>query len=88
MRDGLHTHTLCAFGAGLNAMIFGSPVDVLKSRIMNATDNQSPFALIAEMVRKEGFGAFYKGASQNFMRLSSFNVVLFVALEQIKKMFA
>jgi len=37
MRDGLHTHTLCAFGAGFNAVVFGSPVDVIKTRLMNKT---------------------------------------------------
>jgi solute carrier family 25 (mitochondrial uncoupling protein), member 8/9 len=90
LRDGLHTHTLCAFGAGLNAVIFGSPVDVLKTRIMNrnAAEAQSVAALIASMIRKEGFGAFYKGVTQNFFRLSLYNVVLFVSLEQIKKAFA
>lgn len=90
MSDGLHTHTLCAFGAGLNAVIFGSPVDVLKTRIMNrsAGDSQSVVAIITGMIKKEGLGAFYKGCVQNFFRLSTFNVVLFVSLEQIKKRFA
>ena len=33
--DGLFTHILCAFGAGFVACVVGSPVDVLKTRIMN-----------------------------------------------------
>ena len=36
------------------------------------------------MVAKEGPLAFYKGFTANFMRLGSWNVVMFVALEQIK----
>ena len=35
MPDGLITHISCAFGAGFVAVCVGSPVDVLKTRIMN-----------------------------------------------------
>lgn len=35
MPDGLITHVFCAFGAGFTACVVGSPVDVLKTRIMN-----------------------------------------------------
>jgi len=31
------THIFCAFGAGFVACVCGSPVDVLKTRMMNAT---------------------------------------------------
>lgn len=31
------THIFCAFGAGFCAVVCGSPVDVLKTRMMNAT---------------------------------------------------
>lgn len=90
LSDGLHTHIICAFGAGLNAVIVGSPVDVIKTRIMNKAPGQSSSILqiIPEMVAKEGLGAFYKGVSANFMRIGCWNVCMFVALEQIKKQFA
>lgn len=39
------------------------------------------------MVANEGPLAFYKGFTANFMRLGSWNVVMFVALEQIKNWF-
>jgi len=32
----LTTHAFCAFGAGFCAVLCGSPVDVLKTRMMNA----------------------------------------------------
>jgi len=35
MGEGLPLHALCAFGAGFNAVLVGSPVDVLKTRLMN-----------------------------------------------------
>lgn len=34
------THFICAFAAGFNAVCCGSPVDVLKTRMMNATPGQ------------------------------------------------
>jgi solute carrier family 25 uncoupling protein 8/9 len=90
LSDGLHTHVLCAFGAGFNAVIVGSPVDVIKTRIMNKTPGQSQslFGIVPEIIKKEGFGAFYKGVTANFMRLGSWNCVMFVSLENIKKRFA
>jgi hypothetical protein len=37
--------------------------------------------------REEGLGAFYKGFIPNFARLGSWNVVMFLTLEQVKKLF-
>lgn len=89
MPDGIFTHVFCAFGAGFVACIVGSPVDVLKTRIMNRKpgDGQSVAGLVGSMIAKEGPLAFYKGFTANFMRLGSWNVVMFVSLEQIKGMF-
>ena len=89
LREGLPMHILCAFGAGFVACIVGSPVDVLKTRIMNRKpgDGQSVAGLVASMIAKEGPLAFYKGFTANFMRLGSWNVVMFVSLEQIKGQF-
>lgn len=83
------THIGCAFGAGFVAVCFGSPVDVLKTRLMNATPGQSAgaFAIIAEMFKKEGPLAFYKGFQVNFLRIGSWNVAMFLILEQIKNQF-
>ena len=61
MRDALHTQLGCAFGAGFVASIVGSPVCVLKTRIMNLKAGQSTFQMIHTMVSNEGLGAFYKG---------------------------
>jgi len=80
------THVGCALGAGFVAVCFGSPVDVLKTRLMNATPGQptGPFGLIAHMFKNEGPKAFYKGFTVNFMRIGSWNVGMFLILEQIK----
>jgi len=89
MPDGLIIHIACAFGAGFVACVVGSPVDVLKTRIMNRKpgDGQSIAGLVGSMVAKEGPLAFYKGFTANFMRLGAWNVVMFVSLEKIKGLF-
>jgi len=35
LEDGLLCHFVCSATAGFAAVIFGSPVDVVKTRIMN-----------------------------------------------------
>jgi solute carrier family 25 uncoupling protein 8/9 len=89
MPEGLAMHISCAFGAGFVACCVGSPVDVLKTRIMNRSpgDGQSLGGMIGGMLAKEGPLAFYKGFTANFMRLGSWNVVMFVSLEKIKAAF-
>lgn len=83
------THISCAFAAGFVAVVFGSPVDVLKTRLMNATPGQKTgaFSVIADMLRNEGPLAFYKGFQVNFLRIGSWNVAMFLFLEQIKLRF-
>lgn len=75
--------------AGFVAVCFGSPVDVLKTRLMNATPGQrtGAFAVVADMMRNEGPLAFYKGFTVNFLRIGSWNVGMFLILEQIKLKF-
>lgn len=89
MKEGIMMHIGCAFGAGFTALIVGSPVDVLKTRIMNRNpgSGESIPALVGSMVAKEGPLAFYKGFVANLMRLGGWNVVMFVSLEQIKGLF-
>ena len=43
--------------------------------------------MVGGMLKKEGPISFYKGFTANFMRLGSWNVVMFVSLEQIKGLF-
>ena len=87
MKEGLHTHSICALGAGFVACVVGSPVDVLKTRMMNKTPGQptNVFSIISWTLSNEGPGAFYKGFTANFARLGSWNLIMFVTFENIKK---
>ena len=68
--DRLPTHTMCAFLTGLVVVVVGSPVDVLKTRVMNRQpgSTESLQSMVSNMIRKEGPMSFYKGFTANLMR--------------------
>ena len=41
----------------------------------------------AKTYRNEGAAAFYKGFLPNFARLGSWNVVMFLSLEKVRKLY-
>lgn len=81
--DGIPCHLLCASMAGFTACIIGSPVDVLKTRLMNAEKGMyaNPIDCVAKTFKNEGAGAFYKGFGPNVGRLAGWNCVMFLTLE-------
>uniref|UniRef100_A0A8C8MMP8 Mitochondrial uncoupling protein 2 n=1 Tax=Oncorhynchus tshawytscha TaxID=74940 RepID=A0A8C8MMP8_ONCTS len=83
----LPCHFTAALGAGLCTTIVASPVDVVKTRFMNSTSGQYSSAINCAytMLTKEGPTAFYKGFVPSFLRLGSWNIVMFVSYEQIKR---
>ncbi|XP_053556800.1 mitochondrial brown fat uncoupling protein 1 [Bombina bombina] len=87
MTDNLPCHFVSAFGAGFCTTVIASPVDVVKTRYMNSPPGQYKSALNCAwtMITKEGPTAFYKGFVPSFLRLGSWNVVMFVSYEQLKR---
>ncbi|XP_077200315.1 putative mitochondrial transporter UCP3 [Paroedura picta] len=88
MTDNFPCHFIAAFGAGFCATVVASPVDVVKTRYMNSMPGQYRNALncMLTMVLKEGPSSFYKGFMPSFLRLGSWNVVMFVSFEQLKRL--
>ncbi|CAI9563583.1 unnamed protein product [Staurois parvus] len=87
MTDNLPCHFVAAFGAGFCTTVVASPVDVVKTRYMNSTAGQYKNAIDCAftMVIREGRAAFYKGFMPAFLRLGSWNIVMFVSYEQLKR---
>lgn len=87
MPDDVRTHLSAGLGAGFIAVCVGSPVDVVKSRIM--ADKSGQFTGVVncfvKTFKNDGLSAFYKGFIPNFARLGSWNCVMFLTLEQMKK---
>ncbi|TQE00935.1 hypothetical protein C1H46_013475 [Malus baccata] len=85
--DNILTHLLAGLGADFFAVSIGSPVDVVKSRMMGDSTYKNTFDCFIKTLKHEGFLAFYKGFLPNFGRLGSWNVVMFLVLEQAKNVF-
>ncbi|XP_078532992.1 mitochondrial brown fat uncoupling protein 1 [Lissotriton helveticus] len=87
LTDNLPCHFFSAFGAGFCTTVIASPVDVVKTRYMNSPPGQYKSAINCAwtMATKEGPTAFYKGFVPSFLRLGSWNVVMFVSYEQLKR---
>jgi solute carrier family 25 uncoupling protein 8/9 len=83
LKDGIPCHFLCASMAGLTACVIGSPVDVLKTRVMNAPPGMysNPIDCAYQTLKNEGPTAFYKGFIPNAIRLAGWNCVMFLTLE-------
>lgn len=87
LTDDMPCHFTAAFAAGFCTTIVASPVDVVKTRFMNSVPGQYKGAIncAVTMLMKEGPSAFYKGFMPSFLRLGSWNIVMFVSYEQIKR---
>nr|KAJ0204226.1 hypothetical protein LSAT_V11C500284910 [Lactuca sativa] len=83
--DNVLTHLLSGLGAGFFAVCIGSPVDVVKSRMMGDPSYTSTIDCFVKTLKNDGPLAFYKGFIPNFGRLGSWNVIMFLTLEQAKK---
>ncbi|KAF3448995.1 hypothetical protein FNV43_RR09719 [Rhamnella rubrinervis] len=83
--DNVVTHLLSGLGAGFFAVCIGSPVDVVKSRMMGDSAYKSTLDCFIKTLKNDGPLAFYKGFLPNFGRLGSWNVIMFLTLEQAKK---
>lgn len=93
MRDGLGTHVASSFAAGFVAAVVSNPVDVIKTRVMTMkveAGEKPPYAgaldCAVKTVKAEGPLALYKGFIPTISRQGPFTVVLFVTLEQVRKL--
>ncbi|CAN0879819.1 Mitochondrial uncoupling protein 1 [Linum grandiflorum] len=84
-KDNVVTHLLAGLGAGFFAVCIGSPVDVVKSRMMGDSAYKNTIDCFVKTLKNDGPLAFYKGFIPNFGRLGSWNVIMFLTLEQAKK---
>jgi len=93
--DNIFTHTCAALVAGGAAGISSNPFDVAKTRLQNMErlpngrfPYKGTFHCIMTTASKEGPAALYKGLTATWLRQAPLNIVRFVALEQLRKIFA
>jgi len=83
--DGLPTHFTASLAAGAIATTMTQPLDVLKTRSMNAKPGEFKSALdLIKYTGKNGPMAFYKGYVPAFVRLGPQTILTFVFFEQLR----
>jgi solute carrier family 25 uncoupling protein 8/9 len=85
--DTMTTHFMSALTAGFTATVLGSPVDVIKTNVMNAKADspfKGPIGCATYLLKTQGPSAFYKGFVPNFARIGTWTIVAFTTLEQLK----
>lgn len=79
------THFSSSLIAGLVATTICSPVDVVKTRVMEGGDSQSStIQILKRAVKTEGVGFMFRGWLPSFIRLGPHTILTFVFLEQLK----
>ncbi|XVF67265.1 hypothetical protein PTKIN_Ptkin10aG0106600 [Pterospermum kingtungense] len=93
MRDGIGTHMTASFETGFVAAVASNPIDVIKTRVMNikvVLGVEPPYTgaldCALKTVKAKGPMALYKGFIPTISRQGPFTVVLFVTLEQVRKL--
>lgn len=100
--DTKTNHFISSFLAGLAGAIASTPVDVVKTRLMNQRKLKacvivngttavpaiytSATDCLLQTVRTEGVMALYKGFIPNWVRLGPWNIIFFMTYEQLKKL--
>ncbi|XP_070241720.1 mitochondrial brown fat uncoupling protein 1 isoform X4 [Bos mutus] len=86
-KDDVPCHFVSAVVAGFCTTVLSSPVDVVKTRFVNSSPGQytSVPNCAMMMLTREGPSAFFKGFVPSFLRLGSWNIIMFVCFEQLKR---
>jgi len=93
LKDGVACHFVSSALAGFLAVIFGSPFDVVKTRMMSSAKGsgeyyKNPLDCVIKTLKKEGPLAFYDGFIANCSRLVTWNIVMFMSLQQLRRIYA
>merc|ERR1712106_1156446 len=87
-QDNLVTHFTSSLAAGAIATTMTRPLDVLKTRSMNAKPGEFKSSLdLVKFTAKGGPLAFYKGYIPGFARLGPQTILTFVFFEQLRMNF-
>ncbi|KAL4225977.1 hypothetical protein ACF0H5_013964 [Mactra antiquata] len=90
MEEGIPLHVTSSMIAGFCAALTSSPVDVVKSRVMNQCQVTKPytssFDCFFKTIRTEGPLGLYKGFIPNWMRIGPHTIVTFFVFEQLRKL--
>ncbi|CAD6242731.1 GSCOCG00009551001-RA-CDS [Cotesia congregata] len=96
--DSVSNHFLSSFTASTASAIASTPIDVIRTRLMNqkrlhkTNGTSSPHIYkgsidcFIKTSKNEGFLALYKGFVPTFLRMGPWNIIFFITYEQLKKL--
>nr|CAD7199163.1 unnamed protein product [Timema douglasi] len=98
--DRVSNHFISSFIASLGSAVASTPIDVVRTRLMNQrklkTTSGGASTLhiysgsvdcLAQTVKNEGLLALYKGFIPTWVRMGPWNIIFFVTYEQLKKFY-
>ncbi|XP_069142036.1 mitochondrial substrate carrier family protein ucpB-like isoform X2 [Argopecten irradians] len=89
MSEGAPLHVTSSMVAGFMTALTTSPVDVVKTRVMNQQQNNkvytSAFDCFFKTLRSEGPLGLYKGFIPNWMRIGPHTTIAFFIFEQLRR---
>jgi len=95
LTEGILLHLSCSIIAGLVSAITTSPVDLIKTRIMNmkskadGTTNiiyKNSWDCVIKTVQNEGLFGLYKGFFPNWIRIAPHTTVTFIVYEKFREL--
>ncbi|XP_030829418.1 mitochondrial substrate carrier family protein ucpB-like [Strongylocentrotus purpuratus] len=95
MEEGLKLHIFSSMVAGFVAALATSPVDVIKTRVMNQKIKDLPVEKRAykgsldcflKTVKSEGLYGLYKGFFPNWLRIGPHTIISFILFEQLRRL--
>ncbi|XP_065659708.1 mitochondrial substrate carrier family protein ucpB [Hydra vulgaris] len=91
MEEGFKLHLIASVTAGLITALVTSPVDVIKTRIMNEriVRNKnlvytSAYSCFVKILNTEGLLGFYKGLVPNWVRIGPHTTISFLIFERLR----
>merc|ERR1712087_924312 len=86
--DGIIGHVGASFVAGVSSALISTPVDVIKTRMMNQAgevgNKSNMFRMLITIPKQEGFGALYKGFYPIICRKVVWCTAFFVTYERVR----
>lgn len=93
MKEGPALHVISSMIAGFMTALTTSPVDVIKTRIMNQKSHgvahhervyKNAFDCFLKTLRSEGPLGLYKGFIPNWMRIGPHTIITFFIFEELR----
>ncbi|CAG9129556.1 unnamed protein product [Plutella xylostella] len=81
--EGILLHFSASMVAGLVTVAASQPLDVVKTRVQNASEGASQVKVFMDVVKKEGVPALWKGFLPTYFKIGPHTVLTFIFLEQL-----